>query len=66
VGELVGPVGGKVVIVEGDVVEGVELGGDPEEDELICGGTTQEQAEDIRDTMLWHWETKVGNPVVSV
>jgi hypothetical protein len=45
----------------------VELSGEPDVyGERVGGGTIQEQAEDTRDTILEHCDTKGGSPVVSV
>jgi hypothetical protein len=49
------------------IIEVVELGGEPEVyGGGVGGGTIQEQAEDTRDAILEHCDTKGGNPVVSV
>jgi hypothetical protein len=48
------------------LVEGVDVVDDSTEDVDVSGGTIQEQADDIRDAILWHCETKVGSPVEAV
>ena len=57
--------GGAGEVVGADVIEEVELRGDPEEG-MLPDGTKQGHADEIRDVIPEHWETKGGSPVVSV